>query len=129
MITLAQYVGTMKDDYPEEWDDSVATNAQRLLACVERFFDVWGGDMLRLRSGYRPPSYNKKIGGAPNSYHCKGMAIDLADPQQQVAAFCLTNHYRLFDHGLWMESHLDTPGWTHLDIGERADRRIRIFKP
>lgn len=30
-----------------------------------------------INSGYRTPSYNAKIGGAGNSYHCKGMAADI----------------------------------------------------
>ena len=29
---------------------------------------------VTINSGYRTPSWNSKIGGAPNSYHCKGMA-------------------------------------------------------
>ena len=27
-------------------------------------------------SGYRTPEWNKKVNGAKNSYHCKGMAAD-----------------------------------------------------
>lgn len=31
---------------------------------------------VRSHSGYRTPEWNKKINGAKNSYHCKGMAAD-----------------------------------------------------
>ena len=38
-------------------------------------------DVLRMpitiNSGYRSPEHNKKVGGAPNSYHVKGMAADI----------------------------------------------------
>ena len=30
-----------------------------------------------INSGYRTPSWNSKVNGAPNSYHCKGMAADI----------------------------------------------------
>lgn len=29
-----------------------------------------------INSGYRSPEHNRKIGGASNSYHVKGMAVD-----------------------------------------------------
>lgn len=30
-----------------------------------------------INSGYRTPKWNEKVGGAPNSLHCKGMAADI----------------------------------------------------
>ena len=30
-----------------------------------------------INSGYRTPSWNTKVAGRPNSYHCKGMAADI----------------------------------------------------
>ena len=36
------------------------------------------GASIRINSGYRCPAYNKKVGGAPQSLHVKGMAADLA---------------------------------------------------
>ena len=32
---------------------------------------------ITILSGYRTPGYNKKVGGATNSYHCKGQAFDI----------------------------------------------------
>lgn len=31
---------------------------------------------VREHSGYRTPEHNRKVNGAKNSYHCKGMAAD-----------------------------------------------------
>lgn len=37
----------------------------------------WAGKAVTINSGYRTESYNKKIGGATNSYHVKGQAADI----------------------------------------------------
>jgi vacuolar-type H+-ATPase subunit D/Vma8 len=36
------------------------------------------GKKLSINSGYRSPAYNRSIGGAKNSYHMSGMALDVA---------------------------------------------------
>lgn len=35
------------------------------------------GKAIVVNSAYRTPSYNKKVGGATNSYHMKGRAFDI----------------------------------------------------
>jgi uncharacterized protein YcbK (DUF882 family) len=34
------------------------------------------GKPIIINSGYRSPEHNKKVGGAVNSFHVKGMAVD-----------------------------------------------------
>lgn len=34
------------------------------------------GKAIKITSGYRDPEHNKNVGGAPQSYHMKGMAVD-----------------------------------------------------
>src|SRR5688572_17818386 len=48
---------------------SLATNLQVLRDFL--------GEPVRLNSGYRTPSYNKKVGGQPKSFHLKAMAADI----------------------------------------------------
>lgn len=46
---------------------------------------------VRITSGYRSPSYNRKIGGSRNSYHMRGMAADIkveGVAPSQVYAYC-----------------------------------------
>lgn len=45
---------------------------------------------VTVNSGYRTPAYNKKVGGATNSYHVKGQAFDIVvkgRTPQEVAQF------------------------------------------
>jgi hypothetical protein len=50
----------------KEKQQTVLTYARR----IEKKFD------LRITSLYRSPQHNAAIGGAPNSYHTKGLAVD-----------------------------------------------------
>ena len=45
-------------------------------------FRSWYNRPMRVNSGYRTPEYNKKIGGAAKSKHMKGIASDIALPQE-----------------------------------------------
>jgi zinc D-Ala-D-Ala carboxypeptidase len=58
-----------------------------LVLLVQAIRDHFGP--VAINSGYRTPSHNKSIGGAPQSLHTKGMAADLqvrgAHPQLVAA--------------------------------------------
>lgn len=75
-------------------------------------------------SGYRNPSYNKKIGGSPRSAHMSGMAIDISDKYDAIKA--QITEEMLASAGLYMEHPDHSKGWIHLQI--RPTSR-RIFYP
>ena len=52
-------------------------NLQMLMDSLEVLRVELGGQPITINSGYRTPSYNKKIGGASRSRHMVGMAADL----------------------------------------------------
>lgn len=50
--------------------------ANELVEVLEKIRNNFNAPVI-INSGYRTPSWNSKVGGAPNSYHCKGMAADI----------------------------------------------------
>lgn len=56
---------------------AVIDHIQRL-----QVFRAWYNRPIKVNSGYRTPEYNKKIGGATKSFHMKGIATDIALPQE-----------------------------------------------
>ncbi len=52
----------------------------KLAAVFEDIRGIWNKP-ITIHSAYRTPEYNKKIGGARNSQHVQGRALDLAPPK------------------------------------------------
>lgn len=49
-----------------------------VLAWLENIRANYGGAPISVNSGYRCPIHNSNVGGAKNSYHLKGMAVDFS---------------------------------------------------
>ncbi len=96
---------------PEELIPNVqelANNIQVLRDCI--------GEALHVNSGYRTPSYNKKVGGKPLSQHLKAKASDLTaksyTPKKLAAAIeKLIAEKKMKQGGLGIY-----PGFVHYDI-------------
>lgn len=67
----------LRTGYPIDWR---ATRAIRLAAVFEAVRAAAGGVPIAIRSAYRTLTYNASIGGAPQSQHCEGRALDLTPP-------------------------------------------------
>lgn len=50
--------------------------ATELIETLEKIRNHFNAPVI-INSGYRTPIWNSKVNGAPNSYHCKGMAADI----------------------------------------------------
>lgn len=74
------------------------------------------GEPVRLNSGYRTPSYNKKVGGKPASKHLIAQAADITvkskTPKQLVAII-----EKLISQGKMKQGGIGVyPGFVHYDV-------------
>ena len=102
---------------PEE----LQCNTQKLAKNLQVLRDEIG-ESLTILSGYRSPSWNKKVGGKTASYHMKGMAADLTTksftPKQLHAKI-----EKLIAAGKMQQGGLGLyPGFCHYDIRKTKDR-------
>ena len=132
-LTLEDYF-TSSGRYParldsEEITDTVRNNAILLLARVNTLLASFQVSP-RITSGFRPESVNAALkNSGKKSLHCKGMAVDLSDPTGHLKFNIIMSPNLLTQYGLWMEHYTATPGWCHLDTGDRPERVVRIFRP
>ncbi len=69
---------TLRTPYPIAY--IVDGRATELALLFEAIRALLGGQPLTILSAYRTPAHNRKIGGAPNSQHVEGRALDLRPP-------------------------------------------------
>lgn len=67
------------------------------------------GGVININSAYRTESYNKKVGGATHSYHCKGQAFDIVSENLSLIHLC-QYAYKLGVRGI-----IKYPTFVHID--------------
>lgn len=135
MLSLNDWI-TSSGKYPErakseELTDEVKSNATKLIDVVNSFLsELQPEGPISVSSGFRPSSVNSGIKhAAKRSLHISGFAVDIADPDGTLDEAIKKCPELLDKYGLWLEDPGHTPGWSHLDMGTRSDRPIRIFIP
>jgi len=73
-FSLEEFACRDGTSYPENWITSRLEPLCRVLEILRH--DL--GMPVSINSGYRTPSYNRKIGGARHSQHVNGAAADIA---------------------------------------------------
>lgn len=107
-------------------NDKVLANIERMAKVMDEI-RIFFNAPITVVSWYRPPAYNKEIGGAPFSFHREGLAVDF------VVHNCTSDNARklllplLTSLKIRME---DLPGstWVHVDLGMPLNGN-RYFKP
>lgn len=108
--------------YPEQW----RSNRARLLAEeFEKVREALGGKSLVVLSAYRTPEHNKSVGGAKNSQHVFGKALDIRTPRGWTPAKMAAKVRRLVDEGSRIRG-LGIYSWgIHIDI--RTAERLVVW--
>lgn len=91
--------------------------ADRLIDTLEAIRNHFKAPVI-INSGYRTPSWNNKIGGSPNSYHCKGMAADIVvkgHTSKEVAEYAS----KIMEAG----GVIRYTNFTHIDVRENKYRK------
>jgi hypothetical protein len=95
----------------------------------------WRKRPINVHVAFRPPEYNKAIGGAPHSYHMQGRACDFSFGDTLDCAFdiqAVRNAGILTTLDLRMENNETItgghPSWIHIDNGDVGPSG-RFFKP
>lgn len=81
-----------------------------------------------VRSGFRSPEVNRRVGGVPNSQHLRGEAADIAADSTAT----LKRYYNFISQNLdfdqlILEPHDNAPRWVHVSFTRRhANRHSKV---
>lgn len=132
MITLADYFMGRDRQHAAELTEELRINAGHVVARANLLLSRAGFER-RVNSGWRPASVNAAIEhAAKESKHVSCLAIDIADDDGALDAWCMANPRALEDIGLWLEHPSATPRWCHVQIvpyGSWAPGKPRHFHP
>ena len=81
---------------------------------------------VRINSGYRAPAVNVAVGGAPDSQHVKGEAVDFEIPGVTNVALAVWIHDALAFDQLILEAYVPgqpSSGWVHCSWRANGNRR------
>lgn len=91
--------------------------ANELIEVLEKIRNHFEAPVI-INSGYRTPSWNSKVSGEPNSYHCKGMAADIVvkgHSSREVSKFANS----IMEQG----GVIRYANFTHIDVRENRYRK------
>lgn len=95
--------------------DNLICNVQTLAENLQVLRDHLG-EPVRLNSGYRTPTYNKRIGGAKNSQHVLAKAADIT-VKSKTPRQLATIIEKLIAAGKMKQGGIGIyPGFTHYDV-------------
>ena len=103
----------------------VVNNLQYLCQQVLEPLRIWIGKPVVINSGYRCARLNQLVGGASNSQHQTGQAVDIRLPDKatgQLYAEFILEHCR-FDQLLFEHNYKGTC-WLHVSCCRKSNRQM-----
>ena len=94
----------------------VLKNLLSIVVILQVYRDKVFEKPITITSGWRSEHYNAKIGGAKNSFHVQGLALDFT-----VKAMKPEDVFMIFDKTFYGGLEL-APSWTHIDNRGRIAR-------
>lgn len=86
----------------------------------------WYKKPITINSGFRTLEHNKAIGGAPNSQHCDGTAIDLSTVSDNKKLFEYIQNHLTFDQLINEKNY----SWIHVSfVTTRTNRKQVLSLP
>jgi uncharacterized protein YcbK (DUF882 family) len=89
---------------------NILENLRKTAQMMETIRSLCGNHPITITSGFRTAAHNKAVGGAPNSFHVKGMAADFV--VAGVKPHQVQDILKDWHGGLEL-----APTWTHADWG------------
>ena len=127
MITKRELLMDRDKSFPKEYTTEISDNLDKVLVAINIIRKAYNKPM-RVTSGWRPSSVNGIIGGAKRSNHMMGLAVDIADPDGELAKWLLNNLSVVQQAGLYLEDFRWTKGWVHFQIVAPRSGKL-IFVP
>lgn len=84
---------------------------------------------IRISSGYRCPKLNRAIGGARNSQHQTGEAMDIQGTNGLTNAelFHYARKHLDFDQLIWEYGTKQEPAWVHISYKKTGNRKQVLY--
>jgi hypothetical protein len=88
------------------------------------------GKPINITSGYRSPKLNSAIGGAKNSQHCLGQAVDFTVPKEDYKEVGAILQTLFVDQMIFEFGNENAPDWIHVsfNIGKNRNEYLRAYK-
>ena len=131
-FTLAELCKT-STGLKNEPNEAQVTNLKRLCGWLERLRQRYNNTPIIINSGYRSPQVNKAVGGAPNSNHVTGCAVDIRVGGIEQALRYAVILLDIADEGreefdeLLMERNAKGTYWLHFAVRPEGNRRKIVF--
>lgn len=124
---MAKRKGVSNQPTPEHIEN-MKVLAEKIFQPIREHFGV----PIYITSGYRSAALNKKIGGARNSQHLTGEAIDIdMDGHAHVTNVQVFNWIRanlIFDQLIWEYGNGNNPDWVHVSYNTSGTNRRQVLR-